>query len=96
MVTELKVGVTTQAQILESFGAPNITTVDSSGQEVWTYQRAAQDQSSGSQAGGFGILIAGLLSSQQRASSSSRMMTIIIKFDKNKVVSDFRSRSSNF
>jgi hypothetical protein len=27
---------------------------------------------------------------------SSRTITLIIKFDKNKVVSDFRSRASNF
>ena len=37
----LKVGETTQAQVLDVFGAPNITTIDGSGQEVWTYQRAA-------------------------------------------------------
>ena len=35
------VGKTTQNDILESFGAPNITTIDGKNREVWTYQRHA-------------------------------------------------------
>lgn len=35
----LKKGVTTQADILENFGSPNIATIDSEGLEVWTYQK---------------------------------------------------------
>jgi hypothetical protein len=35
----VKVGVTTQAEIVEAFGAPNITTLDGSGQEMWVYDR---------------------------------------------------------
>ena len=38
---QVQVGQTTQADILDSFGAPNVTTIDGSGQEVWSYQRAA-------------------------------------------------------
>ena len=37
----LRVGSTTKADVLEKFGAPNITTRDGSGQEVWSYQRMA-------------------------------------------------------
>jgi hypothetical protein len=37
----LRVGVTTQAEVLDTFGAPNITTIDGAGREVWTYQRNA-------------------------------------------------------
>ena len=32
----LVVGQTTKAEVLETFGAPNITTRDGSGREVWT------------------------------------------------------------
>lgn len=38
----LKKGATTKLQVLEAFGSPNITTVDSENREVWTYQRHAQ------------------------------------------------------
>jgi outer membrane protein assembly factor BamE (lipoprotein component of BamABCDE complex) len=104
----LKVGQTRQTEILETFGAPNITTIDGNGQEVWVYDRQATVNSSSSSgfsigmllgAGGDGIAGGGGLGFGKRKSkneSSSRSMTLIIKFDSNKVVSDFKSRSSSF
>ena len=38
----LTVGVTSKFKVREKFGAPNITTRDGAGREVWTYQRAGQ------------------------------------------------------
>jgi hypothetical protein len=104
----VKVGVTTQADIIEAFGAPNITTIDGSNQEMWVYDRHATvtyDKSSGFSiglllgGGGGGVGAGGGLgfgSKKSQSSESSRVMTLIIKFDANKVVSDFRSRSSSF
>lgn len=92
----LKVGTTTQAEVLEVFGAPNITTIDSQGREVWSYQRAASAQQSVSDSQGWTIILAGGSQSASGFESTSRMLTLIIKFDGNKVVSDFRSRASNF
>jgi len=34
----IKKGITSQNDILENFGPPNIATIDSEGNEVWTYQ----------------------------------------------------------
>jgi len=104
----LKVGVTTQGDIVEKFGAPNITTIDGSGQEMWVYDRHATvsyDKSSGFSigmligGGGGGVGGGGGLgfgSNKSQSSQSSRTMTLIIKFDANHVVSDFKSRSSSF
>ncbi len=104
----LKVGETTQAEIIENFGAPNITTIDGTGQEMWVYDRHATvsyDKQSGFSigllvgGGGGGVGGAGGLgfgSKKSKSSTSSRAMTLIIKFDANKVVSDFKSRSSSF
>ena len=92
----LKVGETDQAEVLEAFGAPNITTIDSQGREVWSYQRAAQASQSASNNNSWTIILAGGGQSAHGFESSSRMITLIIKFNKNKIVSDFRSRSSNF
>lgn len=92
----LKKGATTKLQVLEAFGAPNITTADSENREVWTYQRQAQvGAATSSESYGTVILFGG----SNRASGfeqSSRTMTLIIKFDKNDTVYDFRSRSSSF
>ena len=40
----LKNGVTTQTEVLETFGAPNVATVDSDGNEVWTTRRMQPSQ----------------------------------------------------
>jgi len=104
----VKVGTTTQADILEKFGAPNIATMDGSGREMWVYDRHATvtfDKTSGfsigmllggvgGDVGGGGGL--GFGSRKSRSEQSTRTVTLIIKFDENKVVSDFQSRSSSF
>ena len=92
----LRTGQTTQVEIVEAFGAPNIATRDASGHEVWTYRRhASVTRASGSDAY-FNILIFGTSGYSKEQTSSSRTMTLIIKFDENNVVYDFRSRSSSF
>lgn len=92
----LVVGQTTKAKVLETFGAPNITTRDGSGREVWTYQRAAQVSQSSARSGYWTIILAGQSSSASGFESGSRMFTLIIKFDNTDVVTDFRSRTSDF
>lgn len=104
----LRVGQTSQLEVIEAFGAPNITTLDGSGQEVWIYDRHATVSMSkdsgfsigmligaggGSVAGGGGL---GFGSSKSKSSQSDRTMTLVIKFGANKIVSDFKSRSSSF
>ena len=92
----LQVGRTTQAEVLETFGAPNITTIDGAGNEVWSYQRHATVTQ---QSGGSSYWTVVLFGSGQYADGfqqTNRTITLIIKFNKNRVVSDFRSRSSDF
>ena len=104
----LKVGETSQLQILEAFGAPNITTLDGSGAEVWIYDRHATVSASTNSSFSIGILGGlggggggaggglGFGKNKAKASQSTRTMTLIIKFNEQKVVSDFKSRSSSF
>ncbi|MES1985345.1 MAG: hypothetical protein V4461_10360 [Pseudomonadota bacterium] len=104
----VRVGETRQSDILETFGAPNITSMDGAGQEMWVYDRHAtvsSDSSSGFSigmllgAGGGGVGGGGGLGfgkKKSKSEQSSRTMTLIIKFDNRKIVSDFRSRSSSF
>lgn len=104
----LNIGQTTQAEILENFGGPNVTSIDGTGQEMWVYDRHATVTSDSSSGFSIGMLIGaggsdvaggaglGFGKKKSKSSQSSRSMTLIIKFDKNKVVSDFKSRSSSF
>ena len=103
----LRVGTTTQAEIIEIFGAPNITTMDASGSQMWVFDRHATVTTDSS--GGFSIgLLAGGGSDvgvggglgfgkrKSKSTTSTRTMTLVIKFDARGVVSDFKSRSSSF
>lgn len=92
----LQVGRTTKADVLEKFGSPNLTTRDGSGQEVWSYQRMATVSQSTSSSGYWTIFLTGESKSADGFSQSSRTITLIIKFDAKDVVSDFRSRTSDF
>lgn len=95
---KLKKGVTTMAQVNQVFGAPNIVTQDSNGNQVWIYQKDnVTVRSSGGSSGYFTILIAGVSSSSGSSyQTSSRTMTLTIYFDKNGKVRDFKSMSTSF
>lgn len=104
----LRVGETRQSDILETFGGPNVTTIDGSGREVWVYDRHATVTADKSSGFSIGMLVGGggggvgagaglgFGKKKSRSEQSTRSMTLIIKFDSNGIVSDFRSRSSSF
>ena len=92
----LKVGVTTKAEVIATFGSPNVTTRDGNGNEVWSYQRSAQVSQSATESGYFTVLLGGFNRGTSGMESTSRMITLIIKFNKEDIVVDFSSRTSNF
>jgi outer membrane protein assembly factor BamE (lipoprotein component of BamABCDE complex) len=92
----LEVGKTTQANVLEAFGAPNIVTMDGARNTVWSYQKHATVTQSNSSSSFWTIILTGGAKRADGFSSTQRTITLIIKFDANNVVSDFRSRTSDF
>jgi outer membrane protein assembly factor BamE (lipoprotein component of BamABCDE complex) len=92
----LKPGETTQAAVLEAFGAPNVTTLDASGQEVWTYQRHATVSRRSSNRNYWTVVLLGGSASADGFEQTQRTMTLIVRFDANKIVSDFKSRAAEF
>jgi len=90
--TKIIKGQTSQNEILEVFGAPNIITKNKSGNEVWTYDKASIETGTSDVYGT--ILIAGGTGS--RSATSARTFTLMIEFDENNVVKDFSYRSSAF
>lgn len=104
----LQLGKTTQLEVLEAFGGPNVTTLDAQGNEVWIYDRQATVTSAGSSGFSIGMLLGaggsgvgglgslGFGKSKSKSTQTQRTMTLIIKFGADKKVSDFKSRSSSF
>lgn len=95
----LQKDVTTQEQVLEAFGAPNLVTLNSEGEEVWTYQRNATVSNASSTSAYGTVILFGGSTRTSGLEQSSRTMTLIIKFKQAngiKRVSGFTSRSSAF
>ena len=92
----LKVGETTQLEVLEAFGAPNITTIDGSGREVWSYHRHATVAKSKTKKGYWTLILFGQSTAKTGFEKSTRSMLLIIKFNEQKIVADFKSRASSF
>ncbi|MCA8837276.1 MAG: hypothetical protein K8963_05410 [Proteobacteria bacterium] len=92
----LQKGVTTQSKVLETFGAPNIVTTNESGREEWSYQRNATVSEESSSSSSATVLFFGGSESSSQQGTSSRSILLIIEFDENKIVSNFRSRTTNF
>jgi outer membrane protein assembly factor BamE (lipoprotein component of BamABCDE complex) len=92
----LRVGQTTQAEVLEAFGSPNIVTMDGQRNEVWSYQRHATVSQASGGSNYWTIVLFGGGQYAEGFQQTQRTITLIIKFDDNKTVSDFRSRTSDF
>ena len=90
--TKITKGQTTQTQILEIFGSPNIITKNKSGNEVWTYDKVSVEKDD--TAGYLNVVVAGI--SKSGSSSSARTFTMMIEFDDNEVVKDYSYRSAAF
>lgn len=102
--SELLSGSTTQLEVLEVFGAPNIVTRGSDGEESWTYERVAFDsyfRRGGLVAGGIGFGGSGGgggigSASGGQTRSGVRTVTLIIYFDGQEVVQDYRVMETHF
>ena len=81
-------GNTTQSEILEIFGAPNLVSKNKSNNEVWSYNK----MSVVNKQGGTDFLF-GARASQ---SSSTQSFDLIITFDSNDIVSDYSVISTSY
>ena len=105
-------GKTTQADLIEMFGGPNISTTDADGLETWVYERSVTqtDAASRSQSWqaaanlsvffGHGSAGAQAGGGQSAAASSTtesfRSLTVVVKFAADKTVKDYSVRASQF
>jgi hypothetical protein len=85
-------GSTTQTEVIQLLGSPNMVTRNAKNQEVWTYSRQSFSAESGSSGGGF-LFFWG---SSSNASSSTESFDLIITFNKKDVVSDYSVVSAQF
>lgn len=81
----IKKGETTQAEILEYFGSPNLITKNRSNDEVWNYNRMSFE----SKAGADGVSLIFWGGSRAMSTTTTKSFDLIITFDSNGVVKDY-------
>jgi len=112
VTSQVRKGETTQLELVQLFGSPNITSYDTAGIETWVYERTATqtDVQARSEAargaanlgaffgsGSAGASVEGGRSaSTGTARTSVRSITVIVKFAPDKTVSDYSVRASYF
>ena len=79
-------GETNQAEIMSIFGSPNLVSKNKENKEVWAYNRMSYDTQSGSEGGSL-IFWGG---SKAVSSGSTKSFDLIITFDKNDIVEDYK------
>src|SRR5689334_3244245 len=89
-------GVTTQTAILECFGAPNITTADAEGNDVWTYQGQSTAETGKAKTLYGTLFLLGAGKTTTGFEQSSKTMTLIIKFGPDKKVTEYKSMYTSF
>ena len=99
----LKKNVTTQTEVVEKFGAPNLVTSNSNSEEVWTYQKHATVSQVNNMAAGTSFTVAIYNDAKANTNgvmeTSTKSIILIVKFKEingKKVVTDFSSRYSSF
>jgi hypothetical protein len=113
MVTsQVQKNKTTQLELIQLFGGPDISSTDADGAEVWIYERKVSQTNSQAQSKEMAAALnlnvffgsgnagaggsAGKSASQSSTTSSMRSLTVIVKFNADKTVKDYSVRSSNY
>ena len=112
VTTAVTKGKTTQLELIQMFGGPNISTLDGDGLETWVYERSVSQtdvasksqnwQAAANLGVAFGHVQAGVSAgggqSQGASSTASsfRSLTAIVKFNADKTVKDYSVRASQF
>ena len=112
VTTTVERGKTTQLELIQMFGGPNISTTDGDGVETWVYERSVSQTDAASKSNNwqaaanlgvsFGHVQAGVSggggsnAGGSSTASSFRSLTLIVKFNPNKTVKDYSVRAAQF
>lgn len=89
---EVRKGVTTQAEIIQLFGSPNLVTKNRANDEIWNYNKMSYQAMSGADGGSL-IFWGG---SRAMTSTTTKSFDLIITFDENDIVKDYSVISTSY
>lgn len=89
-------GETNQSDILTFFGAPNIITTNSKGNEVWNYAQSNYQSNSRNRGSAWDLGVFGTSSSSVLSNSSTASFNFIIVFNSKGIVESYKVVSASF
>jgi hypothetical protein len=89
---EIIKGTTTQAEIMQKFGSPNLVTKNRSNDEVWNYSRMSYESKTGADGASF-IFFGG---SRAMSTTTTKSFDLIITFDEKDIVKDYSVISAQY
>lgn len=92
---EIKVGQS-GADVIQILGSPNIITTDDKRREAWVYDKISTERTEASRSSYGTLILIGGSSKDAQSSTRQRTLTIIIKFDEQKMVRDFSYNYTQF
>ena len=92
---EIRAGLS-QDQVAEALGSPNIVTRDAAGNETWIYDKIASEASYSNSSAYGTILILGGGRAAGASATTQRTLTVVIKFDADRLVDTFSYHASKF
>jgi outer membrane protein assembly factor BamE (lipoprotein component of BamABCDE complex) len=92
---EIKIGMSA-AEVAGILGSPNIVTTDEKRREVWIYDKVSSSSVDTKNSAYGTLIIFGASTSQNQSNTSQKTLTVIIKYDENKLVRDFAYNYSQF
>lgn len=92
---EIKVGMPA-SDVAAILGSPNIVTTDEKRREVWIYDKISSNRVDTANSVAGTIIILGGSSAQTQSTTTQKTLTIIIKYDEQKLVRDFAYNFTQF
>ena len=92
---EIKIGMPA-SDVAAILGSPNIVTTDEQRREVWIYDKVSSNRVDTVNSVGGSIIILGGSSAQAQSTTTQKTLTIIIKYDEQKMVRDFAYNYTQF
>jgi outer membrane protein assembly factor BamE (lipoprotein component of BamABCDE complex) len=85
-----------QSDVAVALGSPNIVTREDNGNETWIYDKIATEASQSSDSGGWWVILAGYDKRAGASATTQKTLTVVVKFDGDRRVSNFTYHSTKF
>jgi outer membrane protein assembly factor BamE (lipoprotein component of BamABCDE complex) len=85
-----------QSDVAIALGSPNIVTREDDGNETWIYDKIATEASQSSDSGSWWVILAGYDKRAGASATTQKTLTVVVKFDAARHVSNFTYHSTKF